>query len=549
MQDIPNLDPVLEQTDSDTLHDMAEQGKTDLYYFAKGIMRYKDMTEGAHMALTVFFDSNPAQYKLGLMPRDHFKSSCITIAGNTQKAVRNPEERILICNEASTNAERFLRAIRQHCESNRVFRTLYSDIIPRDTRKVRWNDSELEFRREGVHPEPTFDTIGMTGALTSRHYSHMTFDDVISEEAVKSPKVMEDTKSRLSSLIALLTNPNKDTVWFIGTRWALNDVYAHRIKVMGTKLAKFIRAAIEDGVPIFHERFSLETLALMRADMGEYKFSCLMMNNPRDESLQDFNTRDLRFWQWADSTEQEIVMLDASGDEKRRVALASLDITCAVDLAPAERVTSDRNAITVVGVTPWNEAIVLSAWGERCTPIRLIERLFYTKERFHPRVFGIEGVAYQKAFKYFLKQEAERRGVYFNIRELTATGKKEYRIRGLQPIAAVGRLYVEPTAMLLRDEMTQFPLGDHDDVLDSLSMHLQLFRGQLAPDALELAKKKREQIMARIDGYSITNDPGTIILPSGAIVGVHSKAPPIESDYDPDDNPRYRNWEEVEMPL
>lgn len=545
-QDLPGQDPLLQATDSDTLRDMAEQGKTDLYFFARGIMRYKDMTEKAHMALCVFFDSNPAQYKLGLMPRDHFKSSAITIAGNCQKAVRNPEERILICNEASTNAERFLRAIRQHCESNRVFRTLYSDILPKDTRKVRWNDSELEFKREGVYPEPTFDTIGMTGALTSRHYSHMTFDDVISEEAVKSSKVMEDTKSRLSSLTALLTNANTDTVWFIGTRWAMMDVYAHRMKVMGGMLARFIRAAIEDGEPIFPERFTLETLALMRADMGEYKFSCLMMNNPRDESLQDFNVRDLRFWRWYDAKQEVIELLGADGAPYRTVPLSALDVTCCVDLAPAEKITSDRNAVTTVGITPWNEAIVLDAWGKRCTPIQLIEQLFFIKQRFHPRCFGIEGVAYQKAFKYFLRQEAERRGVYFNIKELGATGKKEHRIRGLQPLAAVGRLFLDPTQHILRNELAEFPLSDHDDVLDSLSMHLQLFRGQMSPDAIEAQRLKRERTMRQINGYELRSDPGAIVLPSGAIVGVHkTKGAPYDSDYDPDDDPRYGNWEEV----
>lgn len=543
--DLPNQHPELQATDSDTLRDMAEQGKTDLFFFGRGIMRYKDMTERAHMALCVFFDSNPAQYKLGMMPRDHFKSSAITIAGNTQKAVRNPEERILICNEASTNAERFLRAIRQHCETNKVFRTLYGKVLPKDTRRVRWNDSELEFHRNGVYPEPTFDTIGMTGAMTSRHYSHMCFDDVISEEATKSQKVMEDTKNRLSALTALLTNPNTDTVWFIGTRWALQDVYAHRMKIMGHMLAQFIRGAIEDGEPIFPERFSLETLALMRADMGEYKFSCLMMNNPRDESTQDFNTRDLRFWRWADAKQEVIAMLDVNGDVQRLVPVAALDITAAVDLAPAERITSDRNAVTVVGVTPWNEAIVLSAWGKRCTPIGLIDHIFEVKQRWNPRVFGIEGVAYQKAFKYFLKQEAERREVYLRIQELTATGKKEHRIRGLQPLAAVGRLFLDPQQMILRDEMAQFPLGDHDDVLDSLSMHLQLFRGQMTLDAIEKAKERREQIMRSINGYSIRNDPGVLVLPSGAIVGVNT--PADLSDRDFDDEPRYQNWEEVEV--
>lgn len=495
--DIPYLDDSIVRLPNDLREALAERGRRDLYFFNKAVLGHRDLTEPCHGPYCAFADLNRKQFKLFLAPRDHLKTSAITIAGNMQKVVQDSENRMLLANESGTNASRFLRSIRQHAEGNRVFRALYSDVIPKDYRKVRWNDSELDFIRKGHYPEPTIDSIGMTGAFTSRHYTHITIDDPISEEAVKSELVMHDVMNRLSGFLSLLVDPSKDTIWLIGTRWALFDVYSKWIGDFGDKLGIIARGAIEYGDPIWPERFSLETLALKRKLMGEYKFSCLMMNRPRNSEIQDLNIEDIRDWKWK-GDEEHLILHDNEGKEVREVALGQLDITATVDLAPAETITADRNAITVVGVTPWNEAVVLEAWGARCTPLQVIEKLLEIKSRWHPRVFGIEGVAYQKAFKYFLKQEADRRKVYLNIKELKAQNKKEMRIRGLQPLMATGRMYLLPTQHMLRNEISEFPLGEHDDVLDSLSMHLQLFRGQMSPDWWARYRQEEEKLINRI---------------------------------------------------
>jgi len=418
--------------------------------------------------------------------------------------MREPEQRALIANENATNAERFLRAIRQHAESNKVFRAVFSNRIPKDTRRVRWNDSELDFMRQGHYPEPSIDTIGMSGAMTSRHYTHMTFDDPISEEAVKSDKVMNDTISRIHKLLSLFVKPEKDTFWLVGTRWSLNDVYADFQAKYADRLARFVRSAIEDGEPIFPELLSLDTLALIRKNYGEYMFSCLYMNNPRNEEVQTFNVDDLR---WCRVSADDVWLIDPDGTETP-YKISALDITTTVDLAPAEAVNSDRNAVVTVGVTPTGRAVVLDAWAKRCTPLELIEKIFQVKTRFNPRAVGIEDVAYQKAFKYFVRQEMERRGTWMNIVPIKATGKKGTRIQGLQPIAATGRLYLDPTQHLLRQEMADFPLGKHDDVVDCLAMHLQLWRGVLSPSRMEDSRRIQDDIIRRIDGYGWAHDSG-----------------------------------------
>src|SRR5215203_2107779 len=207
------MDREIAMMPSDLRSDMATAFANDLYAFATGVLQYRDLTPHTHGALCAFADTNTARFKHVEMPRDHLKTTIMTISRNLQKVVKDPNIRILLINETSTNAQRFLSAIRQHVESNTMFRALYSSVIPKNTRAtgITWNNEALTFRRQWIGPEPTIDTMGMTGAVTSRHYGHISIDDPISEEAVKSALVMADAIMRIKKVLTLMVNPSEDT--------------------------------------------------------------------------------------------------------------------------------------------------------------------------------------------------------------------------------------------------------------------------------------------------------------------------------------------------
>lgn len=539
--DLPFLDESIVKLPSDIREDLAERGRRDLYFFNKAVMGFADMTDDCHGPLCAFADLNPAQFKLFLMPRDHLKTTVLTIGATAQRVVKDPESRTLIANESATNSERFLRAIRQHAESNRVFRALYSDVIPKETRKFRWNDGELDFVRKGHYPEPTIDSVGMTGAATSRHFTHITYDDPISEEAVKSEKVMHDTITRMSAALPLLVDPSKHTIWFVGTRWALHDVYSVQMKNFGDRMARIVRAAIEDGQPIWPERFSLETLALKRNIMGEYKFSCLMMNNPRNTELQDLNVDDFRFWEW--TTDGKVVLYDKEGLVLDTWELSQLDTTMTVDPAPPDQIAGrDRNAITLVGVSPKNQAIVLEAWGKQTNPLEVVDKVFEFKKKYGCRVVGIEKATYQMALKYFIRQRAEQLGIYLNIVPVKPGGRDKPHIRGLQPLMATGRFFIHATQHILRNEAADYPLGEHDDVLDSLALHLQLFRGQMSLERWAKYSESEKQLLTKIRQDRLIATPQQLKL-----IGPGKNKPQDfdDEDFDEFDLPPRRQHESI----
>lgn len=498
--DLPGLDPDLVQESTDVLADLAHEGKYDLYLFDSAILGYSKMTPSVHGPLCTFFTVNPAQYKQGLMPRDHFKSSCITIGGNLQKAVRDPNKRIHIKNERDDNASRFLSAMQTHCLSNQLFRSLYGQYIPKDTRKVRWNANEMDMEgRSGIFPEPTISCSGARTATTSNHYTDLTWDDPISDEAAKSEIVMEDTWTRMKSSINLLAEPEESEMWVVGTNWSHNDVYIRWMKHFGQYTAKLARGAIENGKPIFPELISIERLDMLRA-ADPYLFSCNYMNNPRNSDVQNFDIRALKRWKYTnDEYKDEIVVYDAGTMEVLATCdVDKLDITVTVDLAISEKLTSDRNAIVVQGIEPSRGyCIVLEAWAERCTPGRVIDRLFEINAQWHPRKIGIESVAYQKAFSWFLQEAATAAGVWLPIVPIKALGKKEIRVSGLQPMVRTGRCAIHSTHQLLLAEIDEWPLGEHDDLIDAWSMQLQIANHWFSPERIAKLKAAENKMLRK----------------------------------------------------
>lgn len=537
-RDIANLDADLAKEPTHLVQHLAESASRDLYLFATGVLGYRDLTPSCHGPLCAWHDGNESRYKLTLMPRGHFKTTVVTIAKNLQRITRNPEARILLANETATNAERFLSAIKAHAESNKRFRTLYSHLIPPDIRKTTWSQQAVTFVRDGVYTVPSIDTIGMSGAMTSRHYTHLSFDDPISADAANSKLVMDGTIGRISNLISLMDDPSRDTIDLTGTRWAFWDVYKWFEQTFSP--AMFIRSDVEDGDPIFPDRFDVDTLAQIRTSLGEYLYSCQYRNNPRNIEVQDFNVQDLKFWKWMPD-EESLALYGRDSEVERIVRMDELDITVTIDPAYADGLNLerlDRNAAVTCGTTEDGDAIVLDAWGKRCTPRELVDRLLWSIRRFRPRAVGIQRAGYEVALKYFLQAEMQREDLYAHVIMLKPGGKGKPHIRGLQPVAATGHLYLSPTQHELRTELSEYPLGQHDDIADALGLQTQLWQGVSSEEAWQKYQEAEDKYLRRLVHHDA----------SGRITREMAETMPLnileDMGYDPEDG-RYGRFSEV----
>lgn len=143
-----------------------------------------------------------------------------------------------------------------------------------------------------------------------------------------------------------------------------------------------------------------------------------------------------------------------------------------IDPAISQADSADYTGVVVCDVDVNSDRFVRLAQRQRVTPTDLVDLIFRLNAEFKPRTIGIESVAYQKALFYFLVAEMKKRGVMLPIAEIKPqTDKsKEARILSLVPWFEWGRITLKQGLTDLELELTSFPRGAHDDLLDALAM-------------------------------------------------------------------------------
>ena len=209
-----------------------ETCRTNLYILNKCVLIHPSrdrLRKSLHGEMCGFYDKWYGYNKLFLVPRKHFKSTCITVGGGIQKVLREPGGAGLIINKVSDNAEGFLDEIKQHFESNVRLRALFPDICWENTNdSPLWSKSAISLKRiiDGklvIRRDPSITANGIDGTLVSGAYEWITFDDLVDYDTVNSRDILRKTKDQFNRCVYLL-NPN-GTITVIGTRYGYDDLY------------------------------------------------------------------------------------------------------------------------------------------------------------------------------------------------------------------------------------------------------------------------------------------------------------------------------------
>jgi hypothetical protein len=100
-----------------------------------------------------------------------------------------------------------------------------------------------------------------------------------------------------------------------------------------------------------------------------------------------------------------------------------------------------------------------------------VNTAFMLAMRYRVSKIIVETVAYQRTLKWLIEKEMARRGIYYMIGDYKDKRPKPRRIPDtLAGVASQGRLWIERNMTELMLQWETYPLVDHDDVLDALSM-------------------------------------------------------------------------------
>lgn len=484
--------------------ELREIGKKDLFFFAKAICGYKDMTKRTHQEFCDWLVSGaiePGSTQLGLMPRGHFKTS-VNQADLIRRLLVDPEEQILIVNESSENAESMLKEIKELILDRQILGALYPEIVPEAKRAQTWNSKQIVVPRKYPHRMPSIDTAGVTSKITSRHYDFIYGDDLIAEEALYSPTVMWKSIKFVNRLVSLTVNPRKSRRRIIGTRWAFSDVYSHIMETMSYDT--FIRKAIVQGPdgpePFFPERYTMEIFQDIIENDPE-QWATQMANDPLDTSVADFKKSWLQYF--IVGPDYAIRWTDDEGIMHRQ-PISDLRIYIHVDPSPGDTDTGDQTGIVVVGINHLRQVFVLDAWEHRVDPLAQREKILELANFWHPRMVSIEKNAYQVSLRYAVEEKAKERGIYVNLKDYLAPSNrsKGARVRAsLQPLFSTRRVWVRKGLIHFIERYLHFGKDERDHLLDAMAQgptgdkEGPYWRYPIGPEARRLGKRRSRSLI------------------------------------------------------
>jgi len=406
--------------------------------------------------------NNPDGY-IDLWAREHYKSTIITFGKTIQDILNNPEITVGIFSFTRPIAKGFLRQIKNELESNQKLKDLFPDVLYQNPRaeSVRWSeDNGICVKRKSNPKESTVEAWGLVdGQPTSRHYSLMIYDDVITRESVTTPEMIAKVTQAWELSRSLCSQDGATR--YIGTRYHANDTYQ---TILNRNAAKpRIHTATQDGTitgePVL---LSKGYLSDKRRDMGPYIFACQMMQNPKSDDTQGFDEGWLRFWEPTNPRDFNLYIFVDPANEKRK--------------------SNDYTSMWVVGTGKDMNYYVFDMLRDRLNLTQRASALFDLYQKYMPLGVFYEHYGMQADIQH-IKYVQEIKNYRFEITPVGGPMPKADRIKRLVPLFEQHRIYlpfhcvkrdyqgkmVELVNAFIQDEYLPFPVMVHEDMLDCLA--------------------------------------------------------------------------------
>lgn len=450
----------------------------DFSYFAQLLTDPSFFDATFHTELCRFMQHSKKD-KLIVLPRTFLKT---TVAASlyglwraTREAILNKNFiRVLVTSNTTPNAQKTVRTIRSMVEQNQHYHLFFPDMVPNFS-KVRWSDSCACLTRPVDYPEGTFESAGVGTNIIRRHFNLIIEDDTVApkkdeltgEEAMPSKDDIEKAVGFHKLTIPLLINEEDERI-VIGTRWASYDLINYVME--NEKFDTYDRKCYkEDGSPLY-KKFSQSRLDSIRAGMGVYMFSMLYLNNPLAKEFMSFNPDWFRYFEESECPED--------GD-----SLVTLD--------PADPPTGKRSQdySAIVSVKHTKTGLFVRRYRrKRLTDKQMIAETFQVADEDGATKIRIEVNRYAHLAAAF-REQMKIDNKYYSIDEVKAKKvNKEARIKNrLSPLFENGVIFLKRGMRELEEELTTFPYGKHDDLIDALSWQV----GERTSTEYEKEEQKR----------------------------------------------------------
>lgn len=435
----------------------------DLFYLLVRVCNRTDMLHPWIYARCRDVEREP-NGRIDLWFREGYKSTIISFGLTIQNILNNPEITIGIFSHTRPIAKAFLRQIMREFESNKLMHVCFPDVLwGADVRAApKWSEDDgIIVKRKSNPNEATIEAWGLVdGQPTSKHFMVLHYDDIVVQASVGNPEMIQKTMTALEQSYNL-GRVEGGVRRFAGTRWHFNDAYRTIID-RGTAVAREHPGRVggtEDGVSVF---WTEEIHQQKRRDMGPYTYAAQILLNPKADSMQGFKREWLRNF--------------------RKIRQDDLNWYLLFDGASSKKKGSDYTAGWAVGLGKDGNYYCVPEVRDRLNLKERSDRLFTLHRKYKPKDVRYERYGLLSDIEHF-QSRMEDENYRFRITEVAGQTSKTDRIKRLLPIFEAGRIWlpeshhvtdwqripVDLVHEFIESEYMAFPVGLHDDMLDSLS--------------------------------------------------------------------------------
>jgi predicted phage terminase large subunit-like protein len=396
------------------------------------------------------------------MPPRHTKSEFASYLLPAWFLGKYPNKKIIQTSHTAELAVGFGRKVRNLVDTDNYHRIFPDLVLQADSKAAgRWNTSK----------GGDYFAIGVGGAVTGKGADLLIIDDPHSEQeaaiAETNPDVYDKVYEWYTSGPRQRLQPGGAIV-IVMTRWSKRDLTEQVLKAAAQRggeeweVIEF-PALLPSGNPLWPEFWSLEELTALKEELPNAKWMAQYQQNPTSESSAIVKRDWWQIWEPDNPPNCQFVLMSW-------------------DTAFEKSTRADYSALTTWGVFYHPDAtgkeqaniILLNAFRDRMEFPVLKQTALDQYKSWKPDGVIIEKKASGAPLIY------ELRAMGIPVQEFTPSkgNDKISRLNAVSDLFASGRVWCPNThwAEEVVNEVAEFPAGEHDDYVDSVSMALMRFR-------------------------------------------------------------------------
>jgi len=466
------------------------RSREDVNEFAEYAIRNRETGEhieqaDVHREMQAAMADPEHPYTLIEISRDHGKTTQGLIR-TLHELGKNPDKISKIVCEADGPAIKRLTWIKEQIEKNDAVRDVFPHLRPGDN----WSKTQITVPRSDPGIEPSIEACGVTTGATGGRLDEALFDDPVGRRnALTVPALRATVKQAINGDWLQNMEPHS-TANVLCTGWTTADWIWEAKHSPAWHVLR--RPTVGFKSP-WSEKWSPAALRKKKELVGPREYERGFLLIPLSGEIVVVNPDWIQYWQTRPDVSR-LVLFDA------------------YDLAIGQTKKADYFAGVTIGLdpTPPGWFYVLRGRHHRLSFMGQADMIFNNFTAIRPDFLGIEGTQYQAALPQLLSATTP----IANLSNLCVVKPRVSKGLRLSPISGVieqGRVLFNPSLRpesirdheetgCLIDELTQFPLAAHDDLVDAFVYAMTMALEYL----LNLAAEQAAQQQADGSGGGIT---------------------------------------------